>query len=182
MQGRHDTQNNDSWHNDIGENDTQHNDTQHNGLICDTQHRRHLAYEMLWCVSLCWVSCFIYCYADCHYSECHVLFIVMLNGIMVNFIVLNVIILSVIMLNVFMLNIVAPFAGEHGIIKIFTAVVVVSKISSTHVSSILINGGTLCLLLYALPMCGSTLGLIQTGKSCKVIINNLNFLNKRSIL
>jgi hypothetical protein len=100
---------------------------------------------------------------------------------MVNFIVLNVIILSVIMLNVFMLNIVAPFAGEHFIIKNFTAAVVVSKIS-THVSSILINGGTLCLLLYALPMCGSTLGLIQTGKSCKVIINNLNFLNKRSIV
>ncbi len=33
---------------------TQLNDTRHKNLV-----------------SLCWVSCFSYCYAHCHYSECH---------------------------------------------------------------------------------------------------------------
>jgi hypothetical protein len=38
MKWHYDTQHNDTQHNDI-----QHNDTQHEGLICDTQHKQHLA-------------------------------------------------------------------------------------------------------------------------------------------
>jgi len=43
-------------------NDIQQNDTRHRGLISDTQ-------PFCWML-LCWVSRFIYCYAECHYAEC----------------------------------------------------------------------------------------------------------------
>ncbi len=70
------------------------------------------------------MSCFIYCYVECHYVECHnaeclVSFIVMLSVIMLNVIrylsvtikfkMLNACTLSVAMLNVIMLSVVAPF-------------------------------------------------------------------------
>jgi len=34
----------------------------------DTLHNYPLSF---WWVSSCWVSHFIYCYAECHYGECH---------------------------------------------------------------------------------------------------------------
>jgi hypothetical protein len=37
--------------------------------ICDSQHKRHSALLLGW-VSLCWVSHFIYYYAERHYAEC----------------------------------------------------------------------------------------------------------------
>ncbi len=45
-------------------------------IINGTRHNNTLP---LWWMSLCSVSCFIYCYAGCHYAECRVLLTVMLN-------------------------------------------------------------------------------------------------------
>ena len=53
--------------------DAQHNDTLPEWLISDihhndTQHNNTL--PLCW-MFLCWVSRFIYLYAECHYAECH---------------------------------------------------------------------------------------------------------------
>jgi hypothetical protein len=39
------------------------------------------------------MSCFIYCYAECHYADCHVLFTVMMSVIMLNIVMLSVVVL-----------------------------------------------------------------------------------------
>ncbi len=61
--------------------------------------------DLPWCwVSLCTVSRFICCYAEC-YSDVILLFI-MLSVIMLNVVMLSVIMLSAVMLSAFMLNVV----------------------------------------------------------------------------
>jgi len=47
---------------DIRYNGIRHTDTQHKRLTRDAQHNNALP--------LCWVSRFVYCYAECHYAEC----------------------------------------------------------------------------------------------------------------
>jgi hypothetical protein len=63
---------------DIQHNDIQHNDTQHKGII--SIHAKwlpawwHSSFGItlpLCRMSLCWVSHFINCYAECHYAEYH---------------------------------------------------------------------------------------------------------------
>ncbi len=44
----------------------------------------------------CWVSYFVYYYAEFHYAECRILSIIMLNFIMLNVVMLNVVLLCVV--------------------------------------------------------------------------------------
>jgi hypothetical protein len=56
-----------TWRHDTQHNDIQHNDTQHKGIISDIQQNdTHLNNAL----TLCWVSHFIYYYAECRYAEC----------------------------------------------------------------------------------------------------------------
>jgi hypothetical protein len=68
-------------------------------------------------VSLCSVSHFICCYAECHNAQCHVLFGVTLSVIILcitfYLVLLSVFILSVVKLNVIMLSVVAQHTGLH---------------------------------------------------------------------
>ena len=78
--------------------------------ISDTQHNNILI--------LCWVSHFIYCYAECHYAaclfaECHYAECPMRNVIMRNVIMLHVIMLSAIMLSVVVPSIQFPFTSNE---------------------------------------------------------------------
>ncbi len=59
---RHDTQYNGTQHNDI-----KHYNTVYKGLTSDIHHNNTLS---LCLMSLCWVSRFIHCHAECRYAEC----------------------------------------------------------------------------------------------------------------
>ncbi len=65
---RHDIQHKNTQHKETQHNDIQHHDTQQHlaemtPIIDDSQHNNNL--------SLCWVSLFIYCYAECRSAYCH---------------------------------------------------------------------------------------------------------------
>jgi hypothetical protein len=59
-----DIQRKDTQHNDIQHHDTQQHLAEMTPIIDDSQHNNNL--------SLCWVSLFIYCYAECRSAECHI--------------------------------------------------------------------------------------------------------------